>query len=81
MKTDLISAIVAAIVGVVVTFLILSNVIPNPKPVSVKTISNPASANVNESNPEIFNYRALNPTVEAYVDCKSYNTDGSCIEE
>lgn len=81
MKTDLISAIVAAIVGVVITFLILTNIIQNPKPVNVKTISNPASANVDEPNPEIFNYRALNPTVEAYVDCKSYNADGNCIEE
>ena len=35
-----------------------------------------------EANPELFNYKALNPTVEVYVgDCDEVNQYGECIDE
>ncbi|MBQ8984967.1 hypothetical protein IJ076_00180 [Candidatus Saccharibacteria bacterium] len=81
MKTDVLYAIAAGIAGVVVAYIITANVIlPKPKPVAVKTLSSTASANIDEPNPEIFNYRALNPTVEVYIDCSNYDIDGSCLD-
>ena len=81
MKVDLTTAIIAAIVGVVVAYLLMSNVIlKNPVPVTIKTLGTSISTDLAEPNPEVFNYRALNPTVEVYIDCSNYDASGSCVE-
>ena len=80
MKTDIVSAVVAAIVGIFVAYLITANVIiKNPAPINVKTVTAPTSS-AGEPSPEIFNYRALNPTVEVYIDCSNYDIDGTCLD-
>ena len=82
MKTDFITAIISAIVGVLVAYFLVSGVfLKDPAPVKIKIIDNPAGADVSEPNPEIFNYRALNPTVETYIDCKNYDVSGACLDE
>ena len=37
------------------------------------------STDLSEPNTEVFNYRALNPTVEVYIDCTNYDASGSCV--
>lgn len=81
MKTDLTTAIVAAIIGVIVAYLITGNLLlPEPKAVNIKTLTTSVNSNLDAPDPEIFNYRALNPTVEVYVDCSNYDANGSCLD-
>ena len=82
MKTDLTTAIVSAIIGVLIAFFLVSGLfLKDPAPIKIKSIANPVSTNVSEPNPEVFNYRALNPTVETYIDCKNYDVSGACLDE
>ena len=81
MKTDLATAIIAAIVGVVVSYLVVAEFLfKNPADVIVKSVEN-VSSSVEEPNPEVFNYRAVNPTVETYIDCTNYDLSGNCLEK
>lgn len=80
MKTDVVTAIIAAIAGVAISFIITSNLImKDPTPVQVKTLDNSVNTSLSEPNAEVFNYRAVNPTVEAYVDCLNYDLTGNCL--
>ncbi|MBO7657196.1 hypothetical protein J6S55_00910 [Candidatus Saccharibacteria bacterium] len=80
MKVDLTTAIVAAIFGVVVSYLLVSNVfLKDPSPVIIKTLSTSVGTNLTEPSAEVFNYRALNPTIEVYIDCSNYDASGSCV--
>ena len=81
MKSDLATAIISAIVGVLVAYFLVSGVfLKDPAPVTIKSITNPIDSTVSEPSPEIFNYRALNPTVETYIDCKNYDVSGACLD-
>ena len=82
MKTDLATAIISAIVGVLVAYFLVGGVfLKDPGAVNIKTIENSTNFTPSEPNPEIFNYRALNPTVETYIDCKNYDASGVCLDE
>lgn len=83
MKADITTAVVSAIVGIIVAYLITNNLIlgSSIKPISVKTLTTSVSTNLDEPNPEVFNYRALNPTVEVYIGCQTYDASGSCAEQ
>lgn len=85
MKFDMTTAIITAIIGVIVAYLVSSNLILGPpKEISVKTLESTIDTTISEPNPEIFNYKAINPTVEAYVgnDCKNYDsTNNVCLDE
>ena len=77
MKTDLATSIIAAIAAYFVTNLFMGPI----EDVSYKTIDSTVNTNLSDPDPEVFNYRALNPTVEVYVgECEEYNTYGECIE-
>ena len=82
MKNDLATAIITAVLGFVIAYLICNMVILQPlEPAKVKTLETSASADLDEPNIDAFNYRALNPTVEVYVgDCKEFNEYGECID-
>ena len=83
MKTDLITSIGAAIIGSVIAFLACNALIPAIEPVSYKKLDD-ASSNYELIEPDVnvFNYRALNPTVEVYVgDCDEYDDYGNCITD
>lgn len=69
MKTDLATTIITAILGAVMAFLICNLFLPDFKNMtaSYKTITTPASSNVIEPDEDIFNSRAINPTVEVCV--------------
>ena len=81
MKTDLASSIAAAIVGVLLAYFICNLFLGEIEPVTIKTVDSSVTADLVEPNAEIFNYRALNPTVEVYVgDCNEYNSYGECVD-
>ena len=81
MKTDLASSIAAAIVGVLLAYFICNLFLGEIEPVTIKTVDSSVTADLVEPNAEIFNYKALNPTVEVYVgDCNEYNSYGECVE-
>ena len=81
MKTDITTAVVSAIAGILIAYFVVNGMIlQDPKPVNVKALDSTIETTVSEPNPEIFNYRALNPTVETYVDCKNYDISGACLD-
>lgn len=83
MKTDLITSIGAAIVGCAIAFFACNALLPAIEPVSFKKLDNATSSySLVDPDPEIFNYRALNPTVEVYVgDCDEYDEYGNCLTD
>ena len=87
MKNDLATSIILAILGVVIAFFACNMFMGEIKPVSVKTISGSFSPNVGEPDVEVFNYEAVNPTVEVYVGgnnnsgCSQYDSGGNCISD
>ncbi|MBQ6375350.1 hypothetical protein IJJ37_00205 [Candidatus Saccharibacteria bacterium] len=79
MKFDLSTSVVVAIVGVVVAFFVTNIFLPEIQNFSMKVLSSAPSTTLVQPDEEIFNYRAINPTVEVYVgQCAEYNEDGSC---
>ena len=81
MKTDLFTAIIAAVVGVLIAFFATNALMGPIESVTFQTLEDEVNANLADPDPEIFNYRALNPTVEVYVgDCDEYNDFGECVE-
>lgn len=82
MKTELITAIGTAIVGTLVAYFACGFFIGEIKPVNVKTINSSVNTELKDPDSEVFNYKAINPTVEVYVgDCAEYNANGECIEQ
>lgn len=82
MKTELATSIGTAIIGTIVAYVLCNLLISPIEEVSFKTVDSSVTTDLSEPNPEVFNYRALNPTVEVYVgDCAEYNQLGECIEE
>ena len=80
MKNDLLTAIGAAIAGLVIAFFITNFLKGEIEPFTVKTIDESVNVELVDPNPEIFNYRALNPTVEVYIgSCLEYNESGECV--
>ena len=81
MKTDLATAIGAAIVGLIIAFLITGFFTGPIEDVTYKTIDSKVSTELADPDSEVFNYRALNPTVEVYIgSCVEYSANGECLE-
>ena len=81
MKTDLTTSIIAAVLGAVVAFFVCNMFIPTIDDVTVKTLGSSLTYTLANPSPEVFNYRAINPTVEVYVgQCTEYNENGECID-
>lgn len=82
MKADLATSIVITIVGAIVAYFCCNLFIGESEDFSFKNIDSSVSTQLAEPDPEVFNYKALNPTVEAYVgNCTEYNVYGQCVEE
>ena len=80
MKTDLATSIAMALFGAIVAFVICNMFFGEIQDVSFKTISGNVDTSLLTPDEEIFNYKALNPTVEVYVgDCET-DPYGNCIE-
>lgn len=82
MKTDLATSIIVAIASIVVAYLAVNFLMPGLQDVSFKTIDTSVSSALTDPDVEIFNFRAVNPTVEVYVgQCTEYNEKGECIDD
>lgn len=82
MKNDLATSIVAAVVSVIAAYFLCSFLIPPIEAFSFPTVSDSVSSSLPSPDPEIFNYRALNPTVEVYVgNCTNINEYGECVDD
>ncbi|MBR3228975.1 hypothetical protein IKF67_01950 [Candidatus Saccharibacteria bacterium] len=81
MKTDLASSIGVAILGILISYFVCNLFIGPIEDVSFNTVSSSVNVNLTEPDVEVFNYKALNPTVEVYVgDCTVYNEIGECVD-
>lgn len=84
MKTDLATSVVAAVIGVVVAYFVCGIFLPEIADVSFDVID---SKNLNYSltnpNPEVFNYRAVNPTVPVIIpgECDTLDSNGNCVDD
>jgi len=82
MKTELATSIGAAIAGILIAYFVTGLFIGPIAEVSFPSIDESVNMDLSDPDPELFNYKALNPTVEVYVgDCAEYNEAGECIEE
>lgn len=81
MKNDLATSIGVAIAGVLISYFVCNLFLGPAEDFTYKTVNSTVSANVTEPDIEVFNYRALNPTVEVYVgECDDYDQYGECLE-
>ena len=82
MKTDLATSIGIAIVGAIIAYFVTNLFIGPIEGITIKTLDSSVNTDLSQPDPEVFNYRAVNPTVEVYVgDCTEFNDQGICIEE
>lgn len=81
-QSDIFTVIAVAIVGIVVSTLLLNTVLGNPdeKSVSFKTVE-VIEPTLDNPDPEVFNPEAINPTVEVYVgECVDQDQNGELDE-
>ncbi|MBQ3445309.1 hypothetical protein IJG29_01100 [Candidatus Saccharibacteria bacterium] len=81
MKKDLATIIIAAVAGFVIAFFVTNMLMPGLENFSFKNLGTSVNATVTAPSDEVFNFRAVNPTVEVYVgDCTEYNANGECVK-
>lgn len=82
MKKDLATTIGLTIVGVLAAYFVCNMLIPPIEGVTFKDVETSLDLTLSDPDPEIFNYRAINPTVEVYVgDCTEVDADGNCLDQ
>lgn len=77
-QSDIFTIIAVAVVGVVVSSVLLNMILGNPdeKSVSFKTVE-VIESTLDNPDPEVFNPEAINPTVEVYVgECVDLDQNG-----
>lgn len=81
MKQDLATSVFAAVVGVLVAYFATNMFLPELEDVSFNTIADGESFALTDPNADIFNARAVNPTVEVYVgNCDEKDENGECLD-
>ena len=82
MKTDLATAIGVAIAGTLIAFFVTNLFTGDIQDFSYKTVNGEVGSDLEDPSPEVFNFKALNPTVEVYVgDCTQFDSYGQCIDQ
>ena len=82
MKKDLATTIGLTIIGVLVAYFVCNMFVPPIESVTIKDVEGSIDLTLEDPNPEVFNYRAINPTVEVYVgDCTEVDADGKCLDQ
>lgn len=82
MKTELATAIGTAIAGTIIAYLLCGFLVGEIEPVTINSVDASVNTDLAEPNPNVFNYKALNPTVEVYVgDCTEYDANGECVKQ
>lgn len=81
MKTDLATTVISAIAGIVIAYFATNVIIPRLEDVSFKNLNESVNTSLADPDANVFNFRAINPTVEVYVgQCTEYNEKGECID-
>ncbi len=81
MKKDLLTTIGVAVIGTLISFVVCNFLFGNIEGASFMVLNEQISSDVESPDPEVFNYRSLNPTVEVYVgDCREYSENGECLD-
>lgn len=83
MKSHLVTTVLAFAAGAAVSFVAVNIILPAIEDFSIKTIDINSAATLSDPNIEVFNYRAINPTVEVYIgdDCEVHDGNGNCIDD
>lgn len=66
-KKELFSAIALAVIGFLVAFFVCNIFSGKIEDFRFKSIDSSIDMSLSEPDPEVFNYKAINPTVEVYV--------------
>lgn len=77
-QSDFISVAMVAVIGTIVAFMVCNALLGDPDEfkVSFKTVT-AVDGQLTNPNSEVFNYDAINPTVEVYVGtCEDVDRDG-----
>ena len=82
MKQDIFTTVIAAILGLATSFVLVGMVIPEIKEDSFKILDSNTTYDIIEPDPDIFNARAINPTVEVHVgQCEKNDESGECLDD
>lgn len=83
MKSNLITSAIVFVAGAIVAFIASNMILPGIDDFDIKTIDVDGSSTLSDPDIEVFNYRAINPTVEVYVggDCETYDENGNCLDD
>ena len=80
MKTDLTTSILAAVVSVIIAYFACNVLLPKIDNFTIKVLSSGVDSNLIAPNPEVFNFRSINPTVEVYVgQCEGNDCNNGVI--
>lgn len=77
MKTDLVSSIGVAIAGVLIAYFVCNLFIGPIEDFTINSVTTKVDSTLSDPSPEVFNYKALNPTVEVYVGDGADNDQGN----
>ena len=82
MKKDLTTAIIASVIGIVASYFVVNLLFGEIEDFTISTVDPNLNINLSEPSSEVFNYLAVNPTVEVYVgECTEYDQNGECLDE
>ena len=83
MKKDLMMTFIVAVFGTIIAYIVTNMFVGEPAVVNYKTVNaSELSSDLADPDAKVFNYLALNPTVEVYVGgCEQYNINGDCMDE
>lgn len=81
MKKDLIIALFVAVLGISISYFVTNIFVQAPTEVKYKTVDAASlSASISTPDNKVFNYLAINPTVEVYIgNCERMDINGNCI--
>ena len=77
MKTDLVSSIGVTIAGVLIAYFVCNLFIGPIEDFTINSVTTKVDSTLSDPSPEVFNYKALNPTVEVYVGDDTDNDQGN----
>lgn len=81
MKKDLVTVVIAALIGFIAAYFVTNLFYPAIEAVQVRTLGETVTSSIAMPSEDIFNFRSINPTVEVYVgQCKEYNENGDCVD-
>ena len=66
-RFNLVSSVLALVLGAVLSFIITNLFLGAPEDVTFKTIESVVTKSTGDPDPEVFNSRAIDPTVEIYI--------------